>query len=143
MVANILCIYVAAALVIAQAGCPSEVPRIWPEILDTSMTLDAYPGILFLPFASCDRKAIDTKKGPVKLVWKVSAQDCGSNLMKCLEIETGSLIPGSPAKENLVLSSRAMPASLTRSRVPSRSFLEMSPASLSISACQSHGQEVQ
>jgi hypothetical protein len=68
------------------------------------------------------------------LVLNVSAHDSGADLRKCAEMDDASSQFGSPAVENLVASSRAMPALLTRSWMPLGSFALISSYSRLMSA---------
>jgi hypothetical protein len=58
VVANIRLRCVAAALLDAYANCPLLLPFIYPEILETLMTLDVYPGVTSLPFARRGKNCI-------------------------------------------------------------------------------------
>jgi hypothetical protein len=98
----------------------------YPEILLTLMTEDVYPGVTSLPLASSGKKVMLIQKILPTFVLNVSAQLCSSDLRKCCEMDSAEDMSGSPAVENFVLSSRAMPALLTRSWIPLGSFSESS-----------------
>ena len=107
--------WVNAALLEAYANWPELLPFMAPEMEDTLIILELYPGVLLPPFASRGKNAIDMYYPPVTLVLNVSAQLSGSDFQKWSAMARGSVMSGSPLDKNFIPSSRAIPALLTRS----------------------------